>query len=304
MITKLRKTLYLLIIMAAFMSISMGPGKNTGEVQKEHIVWPPPPWEPRIEFLYSITTPDDFQIKKGFFRRVWEFVAGESREGLIKPFGIFADDNGRLYVTDTADQSVHVFDPKDSKYFVIEGVSKKTRLSSPIDVAVDNEGNIYISDSVMRRVYVFNKMGKFLREIGSDNVMQRPTGIAIDNMSGALYVVDTLASKIFVYSLDGKYIKTIGGYGGGNGEFNRPTFIALGRDGNLYITDTMNIRVQIIDKQGKFVGKFGRRGNAAGDLANPRGIALDSEGHIYITDTLFEAVTILVHSQRFTVHSN
>ena len=135
-----------------------------------------------------------------------------------------------------------------------------------------------MSDSVTRRVYVFNEKGKFLREIGTDNIMQRPTGIAIDKASGTLYVVDTLASKILVYGLDGRHIKTIGEYGGGNGQFNRPTFIALGRDGNLYITDTMNIRVQIIDKQGKFVGKFGRRGQSAGDLANPRVLPLTAKG--------------------------
>jgi len=292
MITKLRKTSYLLIIMAAFMSVGMGPGKNTVEVQKERLAWPPPPWEPRIEFLYSITTPDDFQIKKGFFRRVWEFFAGESREGFIKPFGVFADDNGRLYVTDTADQSVHVFDPKDSKYFAIEGIDKKRRLSSPIGVAVDKDRNIYVSDSVTKKVYVFNEKGKFLREIGTDHIMKRPTGIAIDKASGTLYVVDTIASNILVYSLDGRHIKTIGEYGSGNGQFNRPTFIAIGRDGNLYITDTMNVRVQILDKNGKFIGKFGKRGTGTGDFANPRGIALDSEGHIYVTDTIFEAVQI------------
>lgn len=286
-------TLVLIFIFSLTYSFAMGTKVEPKvEQKKEHIVWPPPPWEPKIEFLYSITTPDDFEIKKGFFRRIWEFIAGESREGVIKPFGVFADDNGRVYVTDTADQSVHVFDPKDKKYFVIEGVNKKSRFVSPIGVVTDREGNIYVSDSVMRRVYVFNKKGKFVREIGTDNMMQRPTGIAIDKASGTLYVVDTLASKILVYSMDGKHIKTIGEYGDGNVQFNRPTFIALGRDGNLYIADTMNIRVQIIDKQGKFVGKFGRHGNSAGEMANPRGIALDSEGHVYLTDTLFEAVQV------------
>lgn len=280
-----------LAITAFTLAFAMGP-KADVQQKKEHIVWPPPPWEPRIEFLYSITTPDDLRIKKGFFRRLWEFVAGEPREGVVKPFGVFADDGGRVYVTDTADQSVHVFDPKDSKYFVIEGISKKTALSSPIDVATDSEGNIYVSDSVMRRVYVFNEKGKFLMEIGSDNMMQRPTGIAVDKDSGTLYVVDTMASKILVYSLDGKYIKSIGEHGNGNGQFNRPTFIALGREGNLYITDTMNVRVQILDRNGKFIGKFGKRGTGTGDFANPRGIALDSEGHIYVTDTIFEAVQI------------
>ncbi len=286
----MKKTIIIaLTLLMALFTISMGPKV---EKKKERIVWPPPPWEPRIEFLYSITTPDDMEIKKGFFRRVWEFVAGESREGVVKPFGVFADDGGRVYVTDTADQSVHVFDPKDSNYFVIEGVNKKHKFSSPIGVTTDASGNIYVSDSVTRRVYVFNEKGKFLREIGADNAMQRPTGIAIDSVSGTLYVADTMASKILVYSLDGKYIMSIGEYGGGNGQFNRPTFIALGREGSLYITDTMNVRVQILDKNGKFIGKFGKRGTRAGDLANPRGIALDSEGHIYLTDTIFEAVSI------------
>ena len=63
-------------------------------------------------------------------------------------------------------------------------------------MAADKEENIYVSDSVLRRVYVFNKNGNFLREIGSDNMMQRPTGIAIDRVSETLYVVDTIASKI------------------------------------------------------------------------------------------------------------
>jgi DNA-binding beta-propeller fold protein YncE len=293
MLIKLRKLFYLLlIIMAAVMSIGMGSGKPAGEVQKQRLVWPPPPWEPKIEFLYSISSPDDMQIKKGFFRRVWEFVAGESREGIIKPFGVFADDNGRLYVTDTADQSVHVFDQKERKYFVFSDTGKRQRLTYPIDVTTDKEGYIYVSDSVRRRVYVFNEKGKVLREIGDDNLMLRPTGIALDRTAGTLYVVDTLASKILVYSLDGKYIKSLGEYGAGDGQFNRPTFITLGKDGNVYIADTMNTRVQIIDKQGKFVGKFGRRGTMAGDLANPRGIALDSEGHVYLSDTLFNSVQI------------
>lgn len=282
--------LALTMLMALF-TISMGPKVETPK-KHEYIVWPPPPWEPKIEFLYSITTPDDMQIKKGFFRRLWEFIAGSSKEGIVKPFGVFADDTGRIYVTDTGDQSVHVFDPNNNNYFVIEGINKKYRFSSPIGVAADNEGNIYVSDSVMRRVYVFNEKGKFIKEIGSDNAMQRPTGIAIDKDSGTIYVVDTLASKILVYGLDGRYVKSIGEHGSGNGQFNRPTFIAIGRDGNLYITDTMNVRVQIINKNGKFIGKFGKRGNSAGEMANPRGIALDSEGHIYITDTVFEAVQI------------
>ena len=60
---------------------------------------------------------------------------------------------------------------------------------------MDKDRDIYVSDSVTRRVYVFfflMKKEKFLREIGTDHIMKRPTGIAIDQASGTLYVVVTL----------------------------------------------------------------------------------------------------------------
>lgn len=286
-----RKIIYIVLVAMLLMSLGMAPQTDASSLPKERLVWPPPPSEPKIEFLYSISGPGDLEIKKGFFRRLWEVVAGESREGLTKPFGVFADDRGKLFVADTADQSVHVFDQRDERYFVIENANKH-HFASPIAVAVDGEGRIYVSDSVARRVYVFNEKGDYLSEIGEDSQMERPTGMAIDKVAGTLYVVDTVGCKVLVYKLDGRYIGSFGGPGPDEGQFNRPTFIAIGRDGNLYITDTLNVRVQIIDRDGKFVSQFGKRGDGTGDLANPRGIAVDADGNVYITDTVFEAVQI------------
>ena len=233
----------IILTAAALLSLGMGPKIDTGNVQRESLFWPPPPSEPRIEFVTSIYGPGDLNIKKGFFHRIWEGIVGESREGLVKPFGIFAGE-GKLYVTDIADRSVHVFDEGNGKYFIIEGMNKQ-RFESPID-----------------------------------------------RSSETLYIVDTLAGKVLVYGFDGQYKLSFGETGDDKVQFNRPTFIAMGRDGNLYVTDTMNVRIQVIDKTGKYISQFGKRGDGTGDMANPRGIAVDVNGYIYVTDTVFEVVQI------------
>lgn len=292
MITKLRKTFYLLILIAAFMSAGMGPGKNTGEVQKKRLVWPPPPDESRIEYIQSITTPDDIGISRGFFKRVWEFITGEERmDRTVAPYGVATDNSGRLYVTDTALRAVHVFDQKKGKYKRLEG-DKSTRFEWPIGVASDKEGNIYVTDSVLNRVFVFSDDGKYLRDIGKKGAFMRPTGIAVDRDAGLLYIMDTIAHCVHVYTAGGQHKFSLGKNGEAAGEFNFPTAIAVGKDGNFYVLDSMNLRVQIFDRAGRFLYKFGALGDTTGNFARPRSITLDMDGNIYVVDALFNAVQI------------
>lgn len=290
MITKLRKTLYLLIIITAFMSIGMG-SKVKVEQKKESIVWPPPPDEPRIEYLMSISTPDDIGIKKGFFRKLWEFVFGESQDMIAFPYGVTVSASGRLYVTDVGRRVIHSFDPKGNKYRLIDG-EKFGGFAWPVGVAVDKEENVYVTDSELNRVLVFSKGGKYLRDIEHKGKIMRPTGIAVDREAGIIYIVDTIGHRIHVYTTEGKYKSSFGENGENDGYFNFPTSIAIGRDGNLYVMDSMNFRVQIFDKAGRFLYKFGELGDTTGTFARPRSIALDVDGHVYVVDALFEAVQI------------
>ncbi len=275
--------------MSIFLLLILTANLYAKEMQK--LVWPSAPDPARIEFKALITSSEDLDIKKGIFTRAWEFFAGSKEERFVKPFGLHVDENQRLYVSDTGTKTVIVLDTVKNKKFIIEG-TKKHRFLSPMDIDTDKKGYIYISDSILGFVYVYNKKGKYLRKIGEGKKLHRPVGIAVDSDAKIIYIVDTLVSKIQVYSLDGKYIKTIGKEGGGDGEFNKPTYIALDADKNLYICDSMNHRVQIVDKSGKFISKFGKIGNSLSSLANPRGITVDSSGNIFVTDTTFHVVKI------------
>jgi DNA-binding beta-propeller fold protein YncE len=284
----------ILLVLFAVFTLGMGSRKDAMKSSQTKIFWPLPPDEPKIEFVRSITKPDDSGRKKGFFKKLWEFVAGESEKQIAKPFGIAVDNQGNLYVTDTALASVHVFNLKEGGYRVLKD-PKNGRFISPVGVDVDKEGKVFVSDSLLRQVLVYSPKGKHLMDIKpprGEELFQRPTGIAVNSGEDLLYIVDTLACAIHVYSTSGDYKFSFGKKGKDNGQFNFPTSIDVSKNGDIYVSDTMNFRIQIFDKNGRYISSFGKHGDGTGDLGNPRGVALDSDMNIYVVDTLFEAVQI------------
>ena len=59
--------------------------------------------------------------------------------------------------------------------------------------------------------------------------------------------------RIQKFTADGEFLMAFGGSGRGEGEFNRPTGVAVDKDGVIYVTDYKNNRLQIFDADGNFV---------------------------------------------------
>lgn len=253
-------------------------------------VWPLAPERPRVRHITTFITPEDLGVKKGFFARLWEFIAGkDAQDRIISPHGVVSDGNGKVYVADWGAGRIHFFDFEKKKYDNFSK-TKAGSLSSVIGVALDAEGRLYATDSVLRRVFVFEK-GKNTHVIGDDSLL-RPTGIAINKDEKLLYVVDTLGHRVDCFDLAGKRLFSFGKRGGGPGEFNYPTHIAIGNTGDVYVMDSLNFRVQIFDKAGKFISRFGSTGTAIHDFVKPKGIAVDSEGHIWVSDGLRNSIQV------------
>ncbi len=256
------------------------------------LFWPPPPQEPRIEYMHTISSPSDIGISKTWLGRLADSLFGseEVEDIFVLPHGVFCSDTDRLLVTDTGSASVHILDLKNREYINFNKTGSDEALVSPIGITEDSDGNIYVSDSVLNKIFVFDKQGGYISRFG-DN-LKRPTGLAIDNNSKLIFVADTLGSKIIVYDLKGKELYSFGKSGNSEDEFNFPTHIFFGGDGLLYVSDTLNFRVQAFDKNGGFRFMFGKAGDGSGDMSKPKGVATDSEGHIYVVDSVFETVQI------------
>lgn len=259
---------------------------------RELPVFPPPPAPPRFHFERAIYSSADILAEEegGTLRRM---LTGETRvgEGLDKPYGV-AVRRGRLYVTDTVRRVVHVLDIGRQRYSVI-GNSDPGGLRMPFGVDIDGAGNVYVCDGQLKRVHVYDAAGKFLRELGSPEHLQRPSGIGVDRSGERVYVVDTGGvdtekHRVVVFSgKTGEHLFEFGKRGEGPGEFNLPRDVAVAPGGELFVVDGGNFRVQVFDRDGKFQRQFGSVGRQGGQFSRPKELAIDAEGYVYVIDTAF-----------------
>lgn len=254
-------------------------------------VWPAPPETPRIAYVQSFSTPEDLGISKGFFTKVFEFVAGKSDLRLIRPMAVAVTAGGAIYVADPGSHGVQLFDKKQQLHRLIQR-KDNLPLPSPIGLALDPQGDVFVTDSVLGQIFVIKAGGIIAEAIPLETPIQQPTGIAFDPLAKHLYVVDTTGHQIRIVTPDGKQIAAFGKRGNGNGEFNYPTMLWRDKDGHLYVADSLNFRIQIFDSEGKFLGLFGHHGDSTGDLSHPKGITTDRDGHVYVLDSMHHALQI------------
>ncbi len=265
------------------------PSMPAGQVATEPIVWPSPPAPSRILYVGSISVPGDVGITKSFLGRLTDVILSRPEDRLVRPTGV-AERDGILYLADPGAQVLWIFDPaKRRSVKVVQGGDDALR--SPVAVAPARDGQVFLADSQLGKVLLFDGEGTFVRAI-SGGELKRPAALAYDLNGDRLYVADSEGQQVVVYSHDGRKLLSWGGAGTRNGEFNRPSYLALEGPNTLLVTDALNYRVQAFDKQGRFLWKIGRQGDGSGDLSSPKGIAIDSEGHLYVVDALFDAVQI------------
>ncbi|MBU0663281.1 MAG: SMP-30/gluconolactonase/LRE family protein [Proteobacteria bacterium] len=255
------------------------------------LVWPTNGETPRIRFINSVSRPEDFQITSSALMRFWNYVIGKEDDTLVAPFGLTVDSAGRMYVVDTFQRRIQLFDMTAGEFSVFPDDDRP--MSSPIGIVVDKNGRIYVTDSQDAIIKVFDDAGDTSPLTIGDDLFQRPTGIAINPTNNELLVVDTKLAQIFRFDLHNLKLKgTFGTKGVEAGQFNNPTNIAVTGDGNILITDSLNFRIQIFSAQGAFQRTFGSAGNSPGHFSRARGVATDSDGNIYVVDALFDNIQI------------
>lgn len=231
-----------------------------------------------------------------------QFVIGDEDPGLLnKPLGIDVDRNGTLYVADSTNRAIMVYD-RDGKFLRrIGGQKMFDRLAS---VTVDPAGTrIYVVDiggvqSENHRVRVFDAMtGEHLQDIGKRGTgpgeFNLPRDVAIGR-NGALYVVDGGNFRVQVFERDGRYLHGFGSVGRQPGNFARPKEIAADKDGNVYVVDTAFGNFQIFNPDGELLMFVGDRNEQDGPARYmlPSGIYVDEDGRVYMVDQWFRKVEV------------
>ncbi len=252
-----------------------------------NLVWPPLPASPRIAYVQSITGPADLGIRRSFFIRTFNAIAGiKQREVLRTPLGLALNAQGDLLLTDTGDPSVMFFDRTHHNFHRWRAIGAFSFISPVAVVAAGR--NIFVADSAIPGVIAFDESGRFRFAITND--LTRPAALAV--AGDKLFVADSAAHRIVTFDLNGKKLGEFGRRGVAPGEFNFPSHLAVDGEGRLLVTDSMNSRVQILNPDGIPLGVIGAIGDGSGHFSRPKGVAVDGFGHVYVADAAFDNVQI------------
>jgi sugar lactone lactonase YvrE len=216
------------------------------------------------------------------FAQVWG-KKGEGAGDFLKPCGVAADGSGNVYVADTYNNRIQVFDNNGT--FVKAWGQKGTdsgNVAGPWDVAVDGEGCVYVADTYNHRVQKFDVNGVYLGQWGQKGKKEGEfaflSGIAL-GPDGAVYTVDAKMNRIQVFDSQGKFLRSWGSKGRGPGEFVTPMGLTVDESGNVYVADSKMRRVQKFDSEGRFLAAF------TDSLLYPVDVAIDNaSGNLLVLD--------------------
>ena len=221
------------------------------------------------------------------------FRLGEDGEEYITEFGGYGtgpgqfmwpmscalDSNTNVYVSDEYLDRITIFN-KDGEYVSHWGTSGSGdgELDRPAGLAIRDD-ILYVVDSRNHRVQRFTLDGQYLSQFGrfgsGNGELNTPWGICIDH-DGNVFIADWRNDRIQSFTADGQWLATFGqpGQPGGGdasiarehggirlvnrpvGLFNRPTGVAVDKDGDIYVADWLNNRVQVLTPEGRFITEF------------------------------------------------
>lgn len=124
------------------------------------------------------------------------------------PTNIAVDAEGNVYVVDTGNFRVQIFD-HEGKYLKTIGKLGDTpgSLARPKGIAIDSEGHIYVIDAAFQNYQIFDKDGNLLLFVGGAGVepgqFLLPAGIAIDK-EDKIYVVNQIPANLQIFQYLGE----------------------------------------------------------------------------------------------------
>ena len=172
--------------------------------------------------------------------------------GMWGPRGITVDSQGHVFVADTGNKRILVYNENGEFISQIgnEGL-EVGQFEEPVGLAFDEQGNLYVADTWNQRIQVFaqNQDGVTFSPYLQWNVsgwygesLDNKPYLALDNQ-GHLFVTDPESFRVIEFTTNGSFIRIWGDYGVNAGSFGMPSAITVDSKGHVWVSDSVNNRL-------------------------------------------------------------
>ena len=206
--------------------------------------------------------------------------------GLDSPRDVALSEEGRVYVADTGNDRIVVFDRTGQRAGTIgHSGSEPGALKSPGSVAVGSDGRLYVADTGNDRVQVFAPGGILLYAFGQSGkqpgAFDSPSKVAVD-LSDDIYVIDRSGRRLQKFDPQARLLASVDL----EERFHiRAVDVAIDPFGFAYLLDEDQGILVELDSHGQFSGRLGSRGDGPGQFLKPRGLGLAPDGMLFVVDT-------------------
>jgi len=276
--------------LAAALCLVAGCATQT-KTAKTYYFSPPPPNEPRLQFLTAFSSEKEFRGHED--KSLMTFLTGERPpdKSFGKPYGAAAG-NKRIYVCDTDLNAVLVVDLQTRRIQMLDAQGEGA-LDQPLNISADGDGNLYVTDVGRNQVIIFDKNGGYVATLGKQGEMKPRDAVASQDQ---IYVADLQKHNVHVF--DKKTRNLLFDIPHSEDATNRirelftPTNLAVDSKGRLYVADSGAFRVQVYDVDGTYLRSVGEMGDALGQFARVKGVAVDRDNRLYAVDAMSKVVQI------------
>ncbi|MDH4202812.1 MAG: 6-bladed beta-propeller [Phycisphaerae bacterium] len=281
---KMMCTSHLFVVVVLLLSITGCMPEVSEQKGLEPVFFPPPPNQPRLQFLTSYSGEEVTSAVKQSFLEA--YVLGDTSNALkgsiVQPYGL-AIYQGKIYVCDVAQNNIKVIDIANHTFTIFPGGRS---LLSPINIFIEPDGTKYIADSKGGCVLVYDANDKLVGFLGKQ-LRIKPVDLVVEEK---LYLTDANNNQVFVLDKrSGELLQTLGksmtaGEEGGPDEFAMISGLAIDSERNLYVTDKLKGLVTKFAPDGAVLRTYSRPGSLPDCLVRGKGLKLDREKRLWVVD--------------------
>ncbi|MHB9094290.1 MAG: NHL repeat-containing protein, partial [Eubacteriales bacterium] len=170
-------------------------------------------------------------------------IAGDSPDRMLKePTFALADSSGKVFVSDSGNRLVKVFDSDGRFLYQLGGPESNKQLVYPYGIGLLDHNRIVVADVGAGALYEFDSKGKYVKTWLEAKEKAQPAGVFVTR-DKSVYVTDLAGNQVLVFSGKGELLQKIRSP---KVTLKAPHGIAVNDDGTVWVADGGNYNIKLL----------------------------------------------------------